>query len=63
MYITQEGDQWDAIAKKVYGSELLADVLMKENPEHLDIFTFGYGTRLRVPELPERADELPPWRQ
>ena len=63
MYITQEGDQWDWIAKKVYGSELLADALMKANPERLDVFTFGYGTQLETPELPAPVRELPPWRR
>ena len=63
IYITQEGDQWDAIAYKVYGNELRADFLMKANPEHLDIFTFGYGTTLRTPALPEESLDLPPWRK
>jgi len=61
-YETREGDQWDAIAKEVYGDELRTDMLMKANPERLDTFTFGNGVRLRTPELPEQAGNLPPWR-
>jgi len=64
-YITQEGDQWDIIARKLWGNELLADLLMKANMEHLDFFTFGHGVALRAPELPARAAAagMPGWRQ
>jgi len=63
IYTTREGDHWDAIAKRVYGNELRADFLMKANPEHLDIFQFGYGVELRTPELPVAlSGSAPPWR-
>lgn len=61
-YITQAGDQWDMIAKRVYGSELKADVLMKNNLHLLDIFTFDAGTVIKYPEIEQTAENLPPWR-
>ncbi|MGM9917605.1 tail protein X [Anaerotignum sp.] len=63
-YITQAGDQWDMIAKKVYGNELRADILMQNNMELLDIYEFDAGTVIRCPELEKAATEdLPPWRR
>lgn len=62
-YITVQEDTWDKISKEVYGSELHADFLMKNNIQLLDIFIFSEGTVLNTPELPEEQDgDLPPWR-
>lgn len=63
-YTTIAGDQWDSVAKKVYGSELKADFLMDNNLPLLDIFEFDAGTVLNTPDLPpEESDTLPPWRR
>lgn len=63
-YTTQSGDQWDSIAKTVYGNESAADWLMQNNYPLLDIYQFGAGTILRTPVLPAGRDgSLPPWRQ
>lgn len=63
-YTTISGDQWDAIAAKVYGSELAAGDLMAANLALLDIFQFDSGTVLSTPTLAQTADsKLPPWRQ
>ena len=32
IYTTIQGDMWDSIAKKVYGTEKAMDILMKANP-------------------------------
>ena len=40
-YTTIQGDMWDSIAKKVYGTERAMDILMKANPEHLSVAVFG----------------------
>lgn len=37
IYTTIQGDMWDSIAKKVYGTEKAMDILMKANPEHLTV--------------------------
>ena len=62
-YITIPGDQWDYIAKKVYGSEKYADFLMANNFPLLDIYEFDAGVEILVPELPvEKTETLPTWR-
>ena len=45
-YTTKSGDTWDLIALNVYGSELKADWLMKNNPELILIVRFNSGTLL-----------------
>ena len=62
-YTTRAGDQWDTIARTVYGNELRADWLMEHNRKHLDIFQFDAGIVLQTPELPaDQSGTLPPWR-
>lgn len=63
-YITKAGDQWDRIAKQVYGNELYADILMEHNFPLLDIFQFDAGVALQCPDVEQAAgNELPPWRR
>lgn len=63
-YITRTGDQWDMIAKRVYGNELLADILMEKNPHLLDIFQFDAGVAIKCPDMVMQSNkELPPWRK
>lgn len=62
-YTTISGDTWDMIAKKVYGDEYNADVLMAANPEHIETFCFSAGVIITVPKLTEEVDgDLPPWK-
>jgi len=51
-YTTQQGDAWDAIAHKVYGSETYTGWLMQNNLPLLDIFVFEAGTVLQTPDPP-----------
>ena len=44
-YQTKQGDTWDKIAYAVYGKEIHADYLMKNNFENLDTFVFSAGVR------------------
>lgn len=62
-YTTVQGDAWDIIAKKVYGSELYADFLMKNNLKYIDVFIFDEGTILNTPENNFSDNMLPEWRQ
>jgi phage tail protein X len=63
-YTTIQGDTWDSIAHKLYGSSLQLERLMEANPQHMRIVVFGAGVVLQVPELPEQpAAGLPPWRR
>lgn len=62
-YITKSGDTWDMIAKKVYGSEYHADVLMAANAAYIETFIFQAGVELSTPALEEeRNGLLPPWK-
>lgn len=62
-YTTIQGDMWDSIAYKLYGNEKYMGLLMQNNMELLDIFIFGAGTVLNVPELEEEPEaDMPSWR-
>lgn len=62
-YTTVSGDMWDTIAKKVYGDEYCADVLMQANLEQIGVFRFDSGIILQTPELEaEQSGSQPPWK-
>ena len=61
-YTTIQGDTWDMIAKRVYGSESYMSLLMVANPSLLDFFVFPEGVFMVIPEKPEEVAELPEWR-
>lgn len=66
-YTTTQGDTWDIIAKKVYGNELLLDVLIKANFKQRKTVIFSAGTVLNIPEIDTEeatADlNLPIWKR
>lgn len=62
-YTTIQGDMWDLISYKIYGDEKYMGLLMQNNLDFIDIFIFGAGTVLSVPELEVEAEtKLPSWR-
>ncbi len=62
-YTTVQGDMWDSISYKIYGSERYMGLLMQANLKLLDIFIFSSGTVLDVPELSRNTeDAAPEWR-
>lgn len=63
-YITAQGDTWDLIALRVYGSERYMTVLIEANPEHQETVIFPAGVRLKVPEVTVPIPStLPPWKR
>jgi len=64
-YVTVQGDCWDSISKKFYGTEKLTDKLMSENPEESGIAIFSAGTKLNIPDISvdTQVKNLPPWRR
>jgi phage tail protein X len=63
-YTTKQGDMWDAIAYKVYGSEYLMHTLMDANPDHITTVIFSAGIVLLVPDLVSTTPQnLPPWKR
>lgn len=65
IYETKDGDQWDLISKKVYGSEIYFNYLIDANIEYIEVFQFPAGVILAVPDLPDDTDEelLPAWKR
>lgn len=63
-YTTKQGDMWDMIAYKVYGSEEYTTYLMQANFPLLDTFIFDAGVVVNIPALPEKpvATTAPDWR-
>ncbi len=64
-YTTTQGDTFDFIALKEMGSEKMAHHLIEANPDHKDVFIFGAGVVLDVPEMknPITTDPVPPWQK
>lgn len=65
-YQTIQGDMWDSIAKKVYGTEKAMELLMQANPEYLDTAVLGAGAILHLPQFTAQEQEnmmVPPWRR
>jgi phage tail protein X len=64
VYSTVQGDTWDIIALRVYGSEKGMDVLINANPAYRETVFFGAGVVLAVPPAPATVNaNLPPWRR
>ncbi len=62
-YTTVQGDTWDLISYKVYGSEKYIGDLMQANFELLDYTVFPSDVKVIVPTLPiEETDDVPEWR-
>ena len=63
MYKTKQGECWDEVAKKVYGSEKYTGYLMQNNLPLLDIAVFSAGTVVNPPNLPADETDIPVWRR
>lgn len=63
-YTTVQGDAWDGIAFKVYGSEYHMIALMDANTEHIDTAVFSAGIVLHLPDVEISVPTtLPPWKR
>lgn len=62
IYTTQQGDTWDLISYRVYGSEFYTDDLFKVNLKYSDIAVFSAGYVLNIPEIITNTPvAIPPW--
>lgn len=62
-YTTIQGDAWDLISYKIFGTEAYMGELMRANREHIDTLIFNDGVVLNVPEIVyEEPDSVPYWR-
>ena len=63
-YITVQGDMWDSISKRLYGTEAALNVLLEANQQYADIVMFPAGIMLRIPKyIAPNVSTLPPWRR
>lgn len=63
IYITEQGEMWDQIARKIYGDENMMESLIEQNPELAHIFRFDAGTEIQYKEVvPENTANIPAWR-
>lgn len=61
-YITKQGDTWDLIAYKLWGSEYLFPLLLAENQKYRHVTIFKGDTLLNLPEIdPAIYTERPSW--
>ena len=63
-YTTIQGDMWDSVSYKVYGSEAGINALLEANQEYADVVVFPANVVLQAPDFtaPE-SSSLPPWRR
>ena len=63
---TIQGDTWDKISLRVYGSENFMDRLIAANMDHRKKTIFNSRDVLNVPEIDTEAalvnNNLPPWK-
>ena len=63
-YITTQGDLWDVISHRVYGSEMHIHKLIELNPDYRDVVVFPANCELSIPEITtQERVTFPPWRR
>lgn len=61
---TIQGDMWDTISRKAYGSDMYTAQLIAANLAHRYTAVFSAGVVLRLPDVPaatQAAQNMPPW--
>lgn len=64
-HITREGERWDQLAHRYYGSALAYERIIAANPHVALTAILPSGLTLSIPviELEDLSEELPPWMQ
>ena len=61
-YLTIQGDTWDAISYRAYGSEFYTSELFDANPELQKYLIFSSNISVSIPDIQVAINtELPPW--
>jgi len=63
-YITNDGDRWDLIAYKMYGSAYDYKRILEANSEYRNFIVLPAGLKLKIPIIKEeeiRQEIKPPW--
>lgn len=69
VYVTSQGDTFDLISFKLYGTEQFMSKIIELNPKYNQRVVFETGAKLFVPILKEEdktklvRDKLPPWKR
>lgn len=64
MYSTMQGDMWDLISYRVYGTEKHVKNLLEANPQYRNVVVFPPGLTLICPDIPSSVSSiLPPWKR
>ena len=62
MYRTVQGDTWDIIAFRMYGTGNVMTELMNANPDHIGIGIFNASVTITIPEIDTSIQTAkPPW--
>lgn len=63
-YRTVQGDTWDLISFKNYGSSAMTDTLIAVNPMYAKTAIFSAGVKINLPTVPVIvSSSLPPWKR
>jgi phage tail protein X len=62
-YETKQGDTWDVLARDIYGSEMLAYLILQANPAYMEMIYLPSGLKLTIPDTPPQKTNqpMPPW--
>ena len=61
-YTTNQGDTWDLISYKLYGSNFNTWQLIEANQQHKEIVVFSAGIELQVPVVEQAVNtSVAPW--
>ena len=63
-YSTVQGDMWDLISYRVYGTEKHVKNLLEANPQYRNVVVFPPGLTLICPDIPSSVSSiLHPWKR
>lgn len=63
-YSTVQGDMWDMISYRVYGSEKYVKILLEANPVYRNIAIFPADIDIICPVITSSESRvLPPWKR
>ncbi len=64
MHRTVDGETWDYLSLKYYGTEKLMHLIISANPDLAYMHVLRGGLEIVIPDPPETVEEeLPPWKK